>query len=509
MLLKVASKQSGTFWLAADGRFRSVRDPSNFAGSSDTANSRHALQRQEPSMNPHSGVHREIFQRLLANAFAVQERRDSADPLSAQLEPKENLASESPLPDALGEITDPEITDPEENFVPPPEFLMLPQNQHSLDARCAAVMAGVMELLGLRHLALLATRRALRASTVAPQDREQDFVPASVAPALSQEAKILNPGRRWRNSAPPAVAAGLARRARNFDWPNSLGNFTPREVAAGLMRRARNLNWSIGWRNSATTTFVSGLAHRARNLHQPGRWRNFALTSLASGFAQQAKTFGWPNRPRNFAPRALASALQQRTKNFKWPHRWRNSTSAAIASAFAQRTKIMRLPNWRRNFTPATVVSGFAQQAQNLNWSNLRRCCASVAVAAAVLTFTFLMAYKPSHPANMVAPSVLPSANAMEQPSSIPQLIPGKPAPASETASTSPKPVAPATKALRRVRVGPNEVQYIGDDVTVRTFNHKWSTQRSREPNSRAAHIGDDVTVHYFASPPPARTTTR
>lgn len=458
-------------------------------------------------MNPHTGFHREIFQRLLANAFAVQECRDSADPHSARLEPKENLASESALPEAFGEITDPEITDPQEFFVPPPEFLMLPQNQQPLDARCAAVMAGVMELLGLRHLALLATRLALRASTVAPQDREQDFIPAVVAPALSQEAKILNPRSRWRDSAPP-VAAGLARRARNFDSPTSLVNFTPREVAAGLMRRARNLNWSSRWRKSATTTFVSGLAHRARNLHQPGRWRNFALRSLASGFAQPAKTFGWPNR-HNFAPRTLASALQQRTKNFKWPHRWRNSASAAIASTFAQRTKFMRLPNWRRNFTPATVVSGFAQRAQNLNWSNLRSCCGPVAVAAVVLTFTFLMAYKPSHPANMVAPSVLPSANAMEQPSSIPQLLRGKPARASETASTSQKPIAHARKALRRVRVGPNEVQYIGDDVTVRTSNYKRSTQRSREPNSRTAHIGDDVTVHYFASPPPARTTTR
>jgi hypothetical protein len=65
------------------------------------------------------------------------------------------------------------------------------------------------------------------------------------------------------------------------------------------------------------------------------------------------------------------------------------------------------------------------------------------------------------------------------------------------------------TKAPTRVRVGPNEVEYIGDDVTVRRFAARPPTKGSRPPNSRIAHIGDDVTVRYFASPPPARTAMR
>lgn len=405
-------------------------------------------------MNPGSDLHRESFQRVLVSAFAVQERRDFAAEHSAQLEPKESLGPEPPLPELFGDIED-----PEEDFVP--EFMMLPQNRHSLCARWGAVIVGVRELWGFRHLALVATIIARRGRTVSPHDREQDFVSAPVASAVSQKAKILKPPSLWRNFAPPAVAAMLARRVKSFDWPYPRGNFATTEVAAGLLRRAKSLNWSIRSRNSDTKTFVSGLAHQERNLHELGRWRNVAFASFASGFAQQTKSLG--------------------------------------------------LPNWRRrNFTPATVFSGFAQRSLNLNWSNLGRCSAPAAVIAVVLTFTFLMVYKPFQPAKMVGSSALPgaNANAIERRSSIPKPFPGKPAPA-ETQSASPKYLGPATKVPKRVRVGPNEVEYIGDDVTVRRFTGRTSTKRSGQPNSRIAHIGDDVTVRYFASPPPATTATR
>jgi hypothetical protein len=404
-------------------------------------------------MNPDSDFNCELFQHVLASAFAVQERRDVAAEHSAQLEPEEDLAPERPLPEGFGDIED-----PEENFVP--EFMMLPQNRHSLCARWEAVIVGVMELWGFRHLALLATILARRGRTVFPHDREQDFVSAPVAPAVSQEARILNPRSRWRNFAPSAVAAGLARRAKSFDWPTPWGNFAMKEVAAGLLRLAKNQSRSIRWRNFDTKAFVSGLAHRARNLEKLGRWRNFAFASFASGFAQRTKRPG--------------------------------------------------LPNWRRNFTPATVVSAFAQRAQNLNWSNLRRCSAPAAVIVVVVTFTFLMVYKPFNPAKIVGSSALPgaNANAIEHRSSISKPLPGKPALA-ETVSASPKPIGPAIKVPRRVRVGPNEVEYRGDDVIVRRFTDRPSAKRNRQPNSRIAHIGDDVTVRYFRSPPPARTATR
>jgi 3-deoxy-D-manno-octulosonate 8-phosphate phosphatase KdsC-like HAD superfamily phosphatase len=56
----------------------------------------------------------------------------------------------------------------------------------------------------------------------------------------------------------------------------------------------------------------------------------------------------------------------------------------------------------------------------------------------------------------------------------------------------------PVRTMLRRVRVGKNEVDYIGDDVTVRYFTYRPAPQRRRVAESRIAYIGDDVTVRYF-----------
>lgn len=53
--------------------------------------------------------------------------------------------------------------------------------------------------------------------------------------------------------------------------------------------------------------------------------------------------------------------------------------------------------------------------------------------------------------------------------------------------------------AFRRVRIGPNEVDYIAEDVTVKHFvisNPRLQTQS----RVRQVNIGDDVTVRYFAN---------
>jgi hypothetical protein len=52
-----------------------------------------------------------------------------------------------------------------------------------------------------------------------------------------------------------------------------------------------------------------------------------------------------------------------------------------------------------------------------------------------------------------------------------------------------------ATLRTRRVREGQTEVDYIGDDVTVRHYSYKPAHQRTA---SHVTYIGDDVTVRYF-----------
>jgi len=429
-------------------------------------------------MNRRSALHDESLQRLLASAFAVQEHRDLASRHSDQLEPTVILAPQPLLPEAFGEITGRQEKE-EENFVPPPEFLMLPQNRHSLYARCGAVLSDTMDLLGFRYLVRLVTTLARRAKIVAPHNPKPDSVPLpatpEVLPEVAREVKILNSRSQNFNFAPATVVAALVRRTKNF---------------ALLMRRAKDLNWSIRWRNLSPTTFVSRLAHRARNPRETGLWRNFAP--------------------------AVAVALRRRVKKLDWPDRWRNSAPASIGPCFAQpsekRKKTFGWSNWRLNFVPVRIVSAFAQRAQNLDWSKLRRHSGTSAVVAVVLTFTLLMVYEVRNPVKMGSVAS-PAANATEQRSSISKPLQENPVPVAETASGSPRSIRPAKTAPTthpgRARVGSNEVRSMGDDVTVRTFTDRRATKRSGEPNSGIAHIGDDVTVRYFAPPPPARTATR
>jgi GAF domain-containing protein len=64
-------------------------------------------------------------------------------------------------------------------------------------------------------------------------------------------------------------------------------------------------------------------------------------------------------------------------------------------------------------------------------------------------------------------------------------------------AGAPPQPALARTR-VRRARVGQNEVEYIGDDVTVRHFAYKPATLHGGVKASQVAHFGDDVTVRYF-----------
>ncbi len=55
-----------------------------------------------------------------------------------------------------------------------------------------------------------------------------------------------------------------------------------------------------------------------------------------------------------------------------------------------------------------------------------------------------------------------------------------------------------ALPAFRRVEVGPNEVDYVAEDVTVRIFAPP-PKARSVQRGNNQVDVGDDVTVHYFA----------
>ncbi len=67
---------------------------------------------------------------------------------------------------------------------------------------------------------------------------------------------------------------------------------------------------------------------------------------------------------------------------------------------------------------------------------------------------------------------------------------------AAVTGRAEPKAPSPA---FRRVQVGPNEVDYIAEDVTIRHFTPTRATRRVQLAY-KEVHLGPDVTIRYFAS---------
>ncbi len=298
---------------------------------------------------------------------------------AAQFDQKTTRAAElPPIPEVFEQIAP-----SRENFVPAPEFFMLPENEHSLYARCGAVLEDVMEL-----------------------------------PVFKQCARL---------------AQMLTQRAKHLTWPN------PR--------------------------------------------RNFSLAAVMElpVFKQSI---------------LLATVLKQRAKHLTWPLRRRNFSLAAV----------MELPVFKQSVLFATMLT---QRAKNLTWP-LRRRDLTVAAVVVVLAFSGWIAYKGRGPISPLESSTLPTSTSVDQQSPLRKPLPGKDASAVQPAPGSSKEARHARTALRRVRVGPNEVDYIAEDVTVRIFKDKPAAKRSRAPDSRIAHIGDDVTVRYFTPPPRAtRTASR
>jgi hypothetical protein len=104
-------------------------------------------------------------------------------------------------------------------------------------------------------------------------------------------------------------------------------------------------------------------------------------------------------------------------------------------------------------------------------------------------------------PASPVGISSLQTSNAVQQ--QIP-FVSAKPAPLNrtskaQTAAGETEEAKDPGSAFKRVRVGPNEVDYIAEDVTIRHFTTRPALPRVRY---KEVHIGEDVTTRYFVSKP-------
>jgi putative methionine-R-sulfoxide reductase with GAF domain len=400
---------------------------------------------------------------------------------AAQQEPQENLAAElppspeffEPVPADAANFVPPaeenlalspvENYEDSENFVPPPDFTMLPENEHSLYARCGAVLADIMKLPVFKQSVWLAS-------------------------LLTRQAKHIHLPSRPRRSA-PAASSSLSSVFKR-----------PTLIATTPVPRARTSTWLGRWRRSSLDA--------ARDLSS-----TFKRSALrASVFAQSAKNLTWPHRWRQSsldAARDLSSSFKRSTsraavfaqhvKNSSWPDRWRRSYLAAARELSSALTRL------------ASITATVAHRAKALIRLNERRRLA-VEVIVVVLAFTALIAFRGRVPAKPLESSTQSNSSVINQPRRQPKPLPGKSAPQDPQASLdpeasldpSPRESRNAGATLKQVRKGPNEVDYVADDVTMRVFTHKSAAKRSRPANTRVAEFGDDVTVHYFPPSPPS-----
>jgi hypothetical protein len=162
---------------------------------------------------------------------------------------------------------------------------------------------------------------------------------------------------------------------------------------------------------------------------------------------------------------------------------------------------------------PAVLAATLMQQAKRAPWGGRRWNLAAAAVAA-VLLLTSWFVYNNRRPASSFRPSTAQAPIVFESQAPVLRVKQetGKGTPRLQPATDLAKPAGTGRTSLRRVRIGENEVDYIGDDVTVRHFTPKPKppTRRVRVQASEVAYIGDDVTVRYFkpkaATVPPTQS---
>ncbi|HET7893681.1 MAG TPA: GAF domain-containing protein [Candidatus Sulfotelmatobacter sp.] len=496
----------------------------------------------------------------------------------ALLQPEENPLAPVSAP-AADDFE--EIALLEEDFVPAPGFMMLPENEHTLYARCLAVLSDILQLPVFKQAGWILTAAArspkdeLRANRVSEDEvpesliqelpapevppqtvRTQEIIAADFSPqepaepqlAMQEMAATESPAQKLatQESAEPVVQAqevamqeSAAPEARQelpiHQSPAEELPAIPPVIPATPAWRTRTSAWRENLRTTAqdassefSATFrraaaaATSLAQRASSSALPGRLRSTAQNASAqfsstikrasasgSLLAQRAKNSTWPDRVRISAltaarnlsrevaalrkrTAASATVLTQRAQDSNWTGRLRRTAQDA-STEFSS--------TFRR---AASSTAAFTRRTRNILWTNRAR---DLALTAAVLfALTALIAYRSHGPVKPVESSTLPKSAAAEPQPQLP-----KPD-AARDASTPPQPLPEKTTAragssLRRVQVGPNEVDYIGDDVTIRTFPDRSRARRPRLAATHTAQFGDDVTVRYFTPPPPTTKT--
>ncbi|HKV82473.1 MAG TPA: GAF domain-containing protein [Candidatus Sulfotelmatobacter sp.] len=150
----------------------------------------------------------------------------------------------------------------------------------------------------------------------------------------------------------------------------------------------------------------------------------------------------------------------------------------------------------------ATLVKAM-QIVTDVLWRS-RQWKLAVAVVAVAISVTCWIAYHDRRPVSTLEPSSRPTSTPIDiqDRGQAAEALPEK------APSLGERSVKPTRQKFQRAKVGSNEVDYIGEDVTVRYFTYSSTPQRKPTSNGRVVYIGEDVTVRYF-TPTPAELPGR
>lgn len=127
--------------------------------------------------------------------------------------------------------------------------------------------------------------------------------------------------------------------------------------------------------------------------------------------------------------------------------------------------------------------------------AELRNAGAAVGIAVALSTVIWVAQLHRSSQTNIVLPSPATVRDIQQQRESI-----GAVTGTQKTAGGLGQESTGVYRGFKRVRVGPAEVDYISDDVTIRRFETRPAKAQIRS-NAREVRFGDDVTLRYFVRP--------
>ena len=137
----------------------------------------------------------------------------------------------------------------------------------------------------------------------------------------------------------------------------------------------------------------------------------------------------------------------------------------------------------------------FGQKVNRLFANNVWPLAATV-TAVPLLAVAILIAHHHDH-----VPYNVSSTNAMRPNTTSPNVSPSPASVNEEASNAGTKRAMPTISAFRRVQIGPNEVDYISEDVTIRHFTNRPAGPRTGITD-RQVDLGEDVTIRYFSNKP-------